>query len=56
MNLINIKLKKIKLFTFNILGNKNKPSNQSQLKFKALEEGTFLQEIWFQNQEMFSSR
>ena len=25
----------------NILGNKNKPSSQSQLKFKALEEGTF---------------
>ena len=25
----------------NILGNKNKPSPQSQLKFKALEEGTF---------------
>ena len=24
-----------------IIGNKNKPSTQSQLKFKALEEGTF---------------
>ncbi len=25
----------------NVLGNKNKPSNQNQLKFKAIEEGTF---------------
>ena len=24
-----------------ILGNKNKPSNKKQLKFKAIEEGTF---------------
>ncbi len=30
-----------RLITLNILGNKNKPSNQNQLKFKALEEGTF---------------
>ena len=27
--------------TINIFGNKNKPSNNSQIKFKALEEGTF---------------
>ena len=27
--------------SINIIGNKNKPSNQNQLKFKALEEGTF---------------
>ena len=27
--------------TINIFGNKNKPSNNNQIKFKALEEGTF---------------
>ena len=27
--------------SINIIGNKNKPSNQNQLRFKALEEGTF---------------
>ena len=31
----------IELFLINVLGNKNKPSAQNQLKFKALEEGTF---------------
>ena len=30
-----------KIISINIVGNKNKPSVQSQLKFKALEEGTF---------------
>ena len=33
--------KNIKQITINILGNKNKPSVQTQLKFKALEEGVF---------------
>ncbi len=33
--------KRNELITFNILGNKNKPSVQNQAKFKALEEGTF---------------
>tara|TARA_A100000164_G_scaffold323065_1_gene306644 strand:- start:1969 stop:3426 length:1458 start_codon:yes stop_codon:yes gene_type:complete len=33
--------KELKAITLNILGNKNKPSNHDQLKFKALEEGTF---------------
>ena len=33
--------KNIKTITLNILGNKNKPSIQTQLKFKALEEGVF---------------
>ena len=33
--------KEIRLISINVLGNKNKPSAQSQLKFKALEEGTF---------------
>jgi leucyl aminopeptidase len=33
--------KKTRLISINVLGNKNKPSAQSQLKFKALEEGTF---------------
>ena len=33
--------RKIEIYLLNILGNKNKPSSQSQLKFKALEEGTF---------------
>ena len=33
--------KKTRLITINVLGNKNKPSTHSQLKFKALEEGTF---------------
>ena len=33
--------KELRLISINILGNKNKPSVQNQLKFKALEEGTF---------------
>ncbi len=33
--------KETRLIDINVLGNKNKPSNQNQLKFKALEEGTF---------------
>ena len=33
--------KEKRLISINVLGNKNKPSAQSQLKFKALEEGTF---------------
>ncbi len=33
--------KEIKLISINISGSKNKPSLQTQLKFKALEEGTF---------------
>ena len=42
MNLKNIKQKKIQgSISINIMGNKNKPSNQNQLRFKALEEGTF---------------
>ena len=36
-----------------VIGNKNQPSLKRQLRFKALEEGTFLQEIWFLNQEIF---
>ena len=34
--------KETRLITISILGNKNKPSAQNQLKFKAIEEGTFL--------------
>ena len=42
MNLKNIKLKKdTKNISINMVGTKNKPSVQNQLKFKALEEGTF---------------
>ena len=33
--------KETRVISVNILGNKNKPSTQTQLKFKALEEGTF---------------
>ncbi len=33
--------KEIRLITVHISGSKNKPSSQTQLKFKALEEGTF---------------
>tara|TARA_X000000950_G_scaffold269460_1_gene348115 strand:+ start:15537 stop:16994 length:1458 start_codon:yes stop_codon:yes gene_type:complete len=33
--------KENRIISVNIFGNKNKPSNQSQSKFKALEEGTF---------------
>ena len=33
--------KETSLISVNVLGNKNKPSVQNQLKFKALEEGTF---------------
>ena len=36
------KTKKVKrIISINVLGKKNKPSNQTQLKFKSLEEGTF---------------
>ena len=36
------KTKKVKrIISINVLGNKNKPSNKTQLKFKSLEEGTF---------------
>ena len=33
--------KETRLISINVLGNKNKPSTQNQLKFKALEEGSF---------------
>ena len=33
--------KEPRLISINVLGNKNRPSTQNQLKFKALEEGTF---------------
>jgi len=33
--------KKTRIISLNILGDKNKPSTQNQLRFKALEEGTF---------------
>ena len=33
--------KETRLISINVLGNKNKPSAQRQLKFKSLEEGTF---------------
>jgi leucyl aminopeptidase len=33
--------KETRLISINVMGNKNKPSVQNQLKFKALEEGTF---------------
>ena len=36
------KTKKVKrIISINVMGNKNKPSNKTQLKFKSLEEGTF---------------
>ena len=33
--------KEKRIISINVLGNKNKPSNQNQLKFKAIESGTF---------------
>ena len=33
--------KDTRLISINVIGNKNKPSSQTQLKFKAIEEGTF---------------
>ena len=33
--------KEIRIISINVLGSKNKPSSKDQLKFKALEEGTF---------------
>ena len=33
--------KNTRVISINVIGNKNKPSNQNQLRFKALEEGTF---------------
>ena len=42
MNLKNIKLKKeSRVITINVFGTRNKTSALDQLKFKALEEGTF---------------
>ena len=42
MNSKNIKQKKtLGIININVIGNKNKPSSQNQLRFKALEEGTF---------------
>ena len=41
MNLKNIYQKKKRTISINVFGNKNKNSAQNQLKFKALEEGTF---------------
>ena len=42
MNLIFINQKKDKrLISVNVIGSKNKISTQNQLRFKALEEGTF---------------
>ena len=40
MNLINIKQKNSTIQIF-VIGNKNQPSLKRQLRFKALEEGTF---------------
>ena len=47
MNLQNIKQKKqkINIISINVIGRKSLPSLQTQLKYKALEKGTFLQEI-----------
>ena len=33
--------KETRVISLNVIGSKNKPSTQNQLKFKALEEGTF---------------
>ena len=33
--------KEKRIISINVLGNKNRPSVQNQIKFKALEEGTF---------------
>ena len=33
--------KETRLISINVIGNKNKPTSHTQLKFKALEEGTF---------------
>ena len=42
MNFINIKLKTEKrIISIYVVGDKNQPSTQTKLKFKALEEGTF---------------
>ena len=42
MSLININQRKNdRSISLNIVGNKNKPSDKHQLKFKALEQGTF---------------
>ena len=45
MNLQNINQKNNRHISINVIGNKNKPSSQSLLKFTALEAGTFLLEI-----------
>ena len=42
-----------KIVSINVVGNKNKISTKDHLRFKALEEGSFLQETLCLNQEMF---
>ena len=39
--------KEIRNISLNVLGNKNKPSSQDQLKFKALEEEHFMRGLSF---------
>ena len=42
MDLTKYKSKKeTRIISINVIGNKNKPSTQNQLKFKALEDGVF---------------
>ena len=54
MNLKNIKQKKNdRIISVSVLGNKNKTSLNDQLKFKALEEGTFYARDLVSEQVMF---
>ena len=41
-----------KIISINVIGNKNKISNRDHLRFKALEEGSFLQETLCRNLEI----
>ena len=53
ISLLNIKQKKKQIYSYKYLGDKNKPSLQNQIRFKAIEEGTFMQGTWCQNQVMY---
>ena len=44
MNLRNINKKESRTISVTIVGKKNIPNQKDQIKFKALEEGTFMQE------------
>ena len=54
MNLKKYKSKKdTKNILISLIGSKNKPSSYDKTKFRAIENGTFILEIWFLNLVIF---